>query len=414
SVSGVVPASADVVVPAEAGVYTAAAAPTKMVGAAAYTWGRFPTSGSVRAWTEVKVGGVWSRSQVVSTDATGYYVIPLTYGANTAGTYTFRVRGELPGGVVSTQEFTVRRLAKPTVTSAGAKLVGLTTYVWGRVDGAGGGRVWTEVFAGGRWVRSQVGQTSSSGSYTLPLTYGASTRGTYSFRVRAEYPDGMVATSRHFTLRRLGSPTVSHAASKYVGDVTYAWGQFDTPGALRVWTEVFAGGRWVQSRVGQTSSSGSYTLPLTYGASTPGTYAFRVRGQYGDGSVATTREFNLQRIARVTKAQQAVAFARAQIGDSYGYGATGPNAWDCSGLTGGAWKAAGVNLPRTTYQQYAAYPKVAKSALQPGDLVFYYSARSHVGIYVGGGQIVHSSRPGTPVQQVSVNLMPYNGAVRPA
>ncbi|MGD7707342.1 hypothetical protein, partial [Microlunatus sp. Y2014] len=297
SVSGVVPASADVVVPAEAGVYTAAAAPTKMVGAAAYTWGRFPTSGSVRAWTEVKVGGVWSRSQVVSTDATGYYVIPLTYGANTAGTYTFRVRGELPGGVVSTQEFTVRRLAKPTVTSAGAKLVGLTTYVWGRVDGAGGGRVWTEVFAGGRWVRSQVGQTSSSGSYTLPLTYGASTRGTYSFRVRAEYPDGMVATSRHFTLRRLGSPTVSHAASKYVGDVTYAWGQFDTPGALRVWTEVFAGGRWVQSRVGQTSSSGSYTLPLTYGASTPGTYAFRVRGQYGDGSVATTREFNLQRIA---------------------------------------------------------------------------------------------------------------------
>ncbi|XSS46343.1 hypothetical protein ACQBAU_18115 [Propionibacteriaceae bacterium Y2011] len=190
SVSGVVPASADVVVPAEAGVYTAAAAPTKMVGAAAYTWGRFPTSGSVRAWTEVKVGGVWSRSQVVSTDATGYYVIPLTYGANTAGTYTFRVRGELPGGVVSTQEFTVRRLAKPTVTSAGAKLVGLTTYVWGRVDGAGGGRVWTEVFAGGRWVRSQVGQTSSSGSYTLPLTYGASTRGTYSFRVRAEYPDG--------------------------------------------------------------------------------------------------------------------------------------------------------------------------------------------------------------------------------
>lgn len=114
------------------------------------------------------------------------------------------------------------------------------------------------------------------------------------------------------------------------------------------------------------------------------------------------------------RAAQAVSFAMAQVGKRYVYGATGPNAYDCSGLTGAAWRSAGVSLPRTSGGQYAGGgTKVARGDLQPGDLVFYYSPISHVGIYVGGGMIVHAANPSTGVRMAGVGSMPYTGAVRP-
>lgn len=301
-----------------------------------------------------------------------------------------------------------------TASAATTKLVGQLGYTWGSFRTSGAITAWTEVLVGKTWSRSQSVKTDKTGYYVIPLTYGVNGAGKYRFRVRAQLSSGTIGATQEFTVTRVGPPSISAAPSKYVGAVTYAWGTFNQAGAIRVWTEVWAGGRWNRSQTGKTNSSGGYTLPLTYGANTPGTYGFRVRGEYPGGVVATSRQVNLKRVARVTKAQKAVAFAKAQIGDRYAYGGTGPNSWDCSGLTGGAWKAAGVALPRTSQQQYNAGRKVAKADLKPGDLIFYYSGRSHVGIYVGGGQIVHSSRPGTPVQQVSVNLMPYNGAVRPA
>ena len=115
-----------------------------------------------------------------------------------------------------------------------------------------------------------------------------------------------------------------------------------------------------------------------------------------------------------SKAKRAVAFAYKQIGDPYRYGGTGPNSWDCSGLTGGAWKAAGVKIPRTSQAQYRSLKKVSKSNLRPGDLVTFYGGRSHVGIYVGKGYIIHASRPGKPVNKMKMKYMPYAGAVRPA
>lgn len=115
-----------------------------------------------------------------------------------------------------------------------------------------------------------------------------------------------------------------------------------------------------------------------------------------------------------SKGAKAVAFAKRQLGDSYRYGATGPNSWDCSGLTGGAWQAAGVKLPRTSQAQWRFGRKVSKSDLKPGDLVFFYSGISHVGIYVGNGQIIHASRPGKPVGYIKMSYMPYQGARRPA
>ncbi|MBQ0986062.1 C40 family peptidase [Streptomyces sp. F63] len=115
-----------------------------------------------------------------------------------------------------------------------------------------------------------------------------------------------------------------------------------------------------------------------------------------------------------TKAQQAIEFARAQIGKPYVWGATGPNSYDCSGLTGAAWKAAGVTLPRTTYDQVNTGTRVAKSAMQPGDLIFFYGDISHVGLYIGDGQMIHAPKPGTNVRIESIDTMPFYAATRPA
>ncbi|MEO3755085.1 NlpC/P60 family protein [Streptomyces sp. B6B3] len=114
------------------------------------------------------------------------------------------------------------------------------------------------------------------------------------------------------------------------------------------------------------------------------------------------------------RAAAAVAFAFAQLGKAYGWGATGPDAYDCSGLTQAAWAAAGVALPRTSYSQVSAGTPVSSAELAPGDLVFYYGGISHVGIYVGGGQIIHASRSGVPITLAPVDSMPFAAATRPA
>ncbi len=109
----------------------------------------------------------------------------------------------------------------------------------------------------------------------------------------------------------------------------------------------------------------------------------------------------------------AVRFALAQVGDAYVYGAAGPSAWDCSGLTMMAWAQAGVGLPHSSSAQFGSGPHVAAGSLQPGDLVFYYSPISHVAIYIGNGMIVHAAHPGAGVRVAALYSMPYAGAVRP-
>ncbi|MEZ5097585.1 MAG: NlpC/P60 family protein [Nocardioides sp.] len=113
------------------------------------------------------------------------------------------------------------------------------------------------------------------------------------------------------------------------------------------------------------------------------------------------------------RAAVAVKFALAQVGKAYVYGAAGPSAYDCSGLTMRAWGAAGVGLPHSSSAQMGSGPRVASSALRPGDLVFYYSPVSHVAIYIGNGLIVHAAHPGAGVRVAGVFSMPYSGAVRP-
>ncbi|RBY84322.1 C40 family peptidase [Blastococcus sp. TF02A-26] len=113
-------------------------------------------------------------------------------------------------------------------------------------------------------------------------------------------------------------------------------------------------------------------------------------------------------------AQTAVDTAMAQVGKPYQYGGSGPDSFDCSGLTSFAYRAAGIELPRTSRDQATVgVPVDDVYALQPGDLLFFYSPVSHVGIYIGNGQMVHASTEGQPVSIVDAKDMPeYAGARR--
>ncbi|NYG58038.1 cell wall-associated NlpC family hydrolase [Nocardioides daedukensis] len=113
------------------------------------------------------------------------------------------------------------------------------------------------------------------------------------------------------------------------------------------------------------------------------------------------------------RASDAINYAIAQVGKGYVHGGTGPSSFDCSGLTMMAWAQAGVSLPHSSQAQMGSGTPVSISQLQPGDLVFYYSPVSHVGIYIGNGQIVHAANPRTGVAYAPVSSMPISGAVRP-
>jgi cell wall-associated NlpC family hydrolase len=112
-------------------------------------------------------------------------------------------------------------------------------------------------------------------------------------------------------------------------------------------------------------------------------------------------------------AATAVSTAMAQVGDPYVWAAAGPDAFDCSGLVQYAYAAAGISLPHSSRMQSTMGTPVSRSALQPGDLLFFYSPVSHVGIYIGNGQMVHASTSGSPVKVAPVDYMPsYNSARR--
>jgi cell wall-associated NlpC family hydrolase len=117
-----------------------------------------------------------------------------------------------------------------------------------------------------------------------------------------------------------------------------------------------------------------------------------------------------------SQADKAVAFAYAQLGKPYQWGATGPGSFDCSGLAQAAWAAAGVAIPRDTYEQWAALPHISSSAIQPGDLL-YYDGIGHVAIYVGNGYIIDAPQTGLDVEKIPMATgwyaSTFAGAARP-
>ncbi|MCX3063835.1 C40 family peptidase [Streptomyces beihaiensis] len=109
----------------------------------------------------------------------------------------------------------------------------------------------------------------------------------------------------------------------------------------------------------------------------------------------------------------ALDFAVKQIGKPYEWGAEGPEAYDCSGLTARAWRHAGRAIPRTSQEQWARLPRVRLSELRPGDLVVYFPDATHVAMYLGDGMVVQAPRPGARVKVSPIATYPVRGAVRP-
>jgi len=116
-----------------------------------------------------------------------------------------------------------------------------------------------------------------------------------------------------------------------------------------------------------------------------------------------------------TQAEKVVAFVYAQIGKPYVFGASGPNSYDCSGLTSAAWASVGISIPRTSQEQWAGLPHVPTSDMQPGDILVFNGA-GHVGIYVGGGMMIDAPHTGLDVQKVALSgwyASTLDGVVRP-
>ncbi|WP_306215614.1 C40 family peptidase [Actinoplanes sp. RD1] len=108
-----------------------------------------------------------------------------------------------------------------------------------------------------------------------------------------------------------------------------------------------------------------------------------------------------------------VAFAFAQLGKPYIWGADGPGSYDCSGLTLAAWRTAGRSLPHNAARQYATTARLSRGDLRPGDLVFFYSPVSHVGVYIGGGRMIHAPEFGEHIRVATIDSQPIHGFGRP-
>lgn len=161
------------------------------------------------------------------------------------------------------------------------------------------------------------------------------------------------------------------------------------------------GAGWGEGHASRSSGSAREGLGTAAGAAdNPG-----VSGASGTSGVAQ---------APNSRAAAAVSYAYQKLGSPYVWGATGPGAFDCSGLMQAAYRDAGISLPRTTYAQINAGQRVSPSELLPGDLVFFYSGISHVGIYVGHGQMIHAPNPSAPVRVAPLDEMPFAGATRVA
>ncbi|WP_328851082.1 NlpC/P60 family protein [Micromonospora globbae] len=134
---------------------------------------------------------------------------------------------------------------------------------------------------------------------------------------------------------------------------------------------------------------------------------------YGNGGAGPLRPAPCPATYPGGAAGVAVKFACAQIGKPYVWGADGPDSYDCSGLVLAAWAKAGVSLPHNAAQQRRVTKTVSRGDLRPGDLVFYYSDLHHVGMYVGGGWVVHASQAGVPVKMKKVDDGPIHSFGRP-
>jgi peptidoglycan DL-endopeptidase CwlO len=141
--------------------------------------------------------------------------------------------------------------------------------------------------------------------------------------------------------------------------------------------------------------------------------AAQKRANAESSAAATSRDATRGPVSGSGKGAKALAYAKAQLDEPYVRNGAGPDGWDCSGLTMKAWGSVGVSLPHSAGQQYNYGRRVSKSDLQLGDLVFFYSPISHVGLYAGNGRVIHAPHPGASVEYIKMSYMPYSGGSRP-
>ena len=167
------------------------------------------------------------------------------------------------------------------------------------------------------------------------------------------------------------------------------------------------------------NSNGWYNVELSSGAK--GWCSAKYLGDFREGSLnqssnsSSNTQSNSSNQTQSQKVQAVINLAKAQLGKPYVWGAEGPNSFDCSGLTQYVYKkAANVSLPRSSKSQGTVGTYVSKSNLQPGDLVFfdsdYGNTISHVGIYIGNNEMIHSPKPGDVVKVTKINSNHYTKA----
>lgn len=183
--------------------------------------------------------------------------------------------------------------------------------------------------------------------------------------------------------------------------------------ALQAAEEARAAAAVAKATAKQSSNSGTGTTapPRGGGGDTGGTD----NGDNGGGGDSGGGEVPVNNAPPVSgKAGIAVAAAWTAIGTPYGFAGETPGVlFDCSGLTKWAWGRAGVSMPHQSGAQYASFPHVSQAEAQPGDLIFYYSPIGHVGIYIGGGQMIHAPNTGTTVTVATVHWNKVVGVARP-
>lgn len=265
-------------------VVTATSAGTKPIGQGANAWGTARGGAGAQVAVQVLLNGRWSTSQTGTVKSDGSYVLPLSHGSGTLGTYRFRVAVSRGGGTGFSPEFSFTRTA-PVVpnlvvsaATAGTKPVGQATNVWGTARGAAGAEALVQVLVNGRWSTSQISVVKSDGTYVLPLTYGRTTVGTTYYRVGVTTASGVVYSSRVGLTRTALNiqVTAATAGTKPVGQATNVWGTARGAEGAQALVQVLVNGQWSTSQIGVVKSDGSYVLPLTYGRTTRGTAYYRV------------------------------------------------------------------------------------------------------------------------------------------
>lgn len=283
-------AAADIDTQAECTV-TANAAPKKAHGAKTSMWGSLNgcEPGVLRA--QANIDGNWVNVGSQTVTGSGGYTVELGSTLLESGKYKLRATlGSAQSGVVDFQ-----RLAAPTAASAGRANTGATANVWGSFPD-GPVDVWTEVLTSDGWSMSQRTRTNASGGYSMPLTYGQNSAGSYKFRVAGRYTDGSVVRTNEFAFVRTARPSATTAGQADLGATSNVWGTFAGAPNIQVWTEAWTSNGWSVSRRGRTSANGSYVLPLSYGQDNLGTHKYRVVGRQSDGTIIRSREVTLKRV----------------------------------------------------------------------------------------------------------------------